>query len=238
MQDPTAEDDLPLDSFFPNVRYGPIEFIDYLLPDDDPNFKKMQVEPEEYTLKRYSHNRKKVFFWTNLTLLFSTIATVFVGMAGLMVGAELTSPLGQWMAGVAGSAEAAAGIAASILPWLGVGAVLSGGLAFLSGYYSFRTDIKNDVDVETLHAKLTGRYVASHLYEMLTAKEAGTKILDAQAVEPLEFGEKLTPYDVRTPPAATEKTLPATEKPQSVVQHANEIGKLVEEAQLYRHHMH
>lgn len=225
-----------LESIIPGSKYGPIEFIDYLLPDDDPDLKKMQEEPEDYTLRRYAHNRKKVFFWSNMTLLFGTIATMMLGFGGLLIGAEATTPLFEWLAGSAtagNAAQSVANLTAHILPWIGGGVVIAAGLAFGSGYYSFRTDIKNDVDVESLHAKLTGRYVASHLYEMLKTKEGNSKELDAKAVEPLPYGDRLTPYDERQHGNGGKAP---TDKPQPLVSQAEDIARLIQEAQHQRLH--
>lgn len=153
-------------------NYGKLNFLDYLVPDQDPDLKVMEQESEERTLARYTHNRKKVYGWTQATVLLGSIAAAF-GM--LVFGGN---PLAFFeVMGFAGITEGAAAMTS-----LAVSAV-AGVAAFVSGYYAFRTDIKNDVDIEEMLAKRVGRHVG-HAINRSNGKEPDPEKTETRASAP------------------------------------------------------
>lgn len=169
--------------------YGNATFLDYLIPDKDPNLKYMAQEPEEHTLFRYIHNRKKVFTWQQVSYAFGAVATLFGGLAVTGQAAPVLSSLGLLSAGSIG---AALGVT------LGITAACALG-AFVAGYYAFRSDLKNDVDIEEMQAKRIGYHVARNMeknqvpeqtmptVEQVEAKESGLdKAVDESAAKAKE----------------------------------------------------
>lgn len=157
--------------------YGSATFLDYLIPDKDPNLKYMQQEPEEHTLFRYVHNRKKVFTWQQVSYAFGAVATLFGGLA-------VTNQAGAFFAGIGlGSITGAA----AITTVLGVAAACALG-AFVAGYYAFRSDLKNDVDIEEMQAKRVGYHVGKNLEKVLTVdgKSVAQEVAEIEKVAEIE----------------------------------------------------
>ncbi|MCI5049583.1 MAG: hypothetical protein MRY32_04550 [Rickettsiales bacterium] len=132
--------------------YGNLNLMDYLVPDRDPNLQYMAEEPEEHTLARYIHNRKKVYTWEQIAIGAGAIATLLGATVATGGAAPMFAAIGV---------TTLTNITATALA-LGVG-VASASVAFFAGYFAFRTDIKNDVDIEEMLAKRIGRHVAANL---------------------------------------------------------------------------
>lgn len=148
-------------------NYGSLNFMDYLIPDKDPDLEFMEQENDEQTLKRYTHNRKKVYTWQQTAVLAGTAALAIGGT--LMGGVGSQSLLGE-IALFTGAPVAALFSGALI------GLAVAGVIAFTAGYIAFRTDIKNDVDIEEMQAKRIGKYVGNELNKLQVEQEAEKRL--------------------------------------------------------------
>jgi|GEM_PF-7128346 len=183
--------------------YGSATFLDYLIPDKDPNLKYMAQEPEEHTLVRYIHNRKKVFTWQQVSYAFAGVATLFGGLAITGQAPVVLSQLGI-LTGL--SAGAVFGSALAIAAACGVG-------AFVAGYYAFRSDMKNDVDIEEMQAKRIGYHVARSLNKDKTLEQAMPTVEQVEAKE-----------------AATDKPKDPATAPLTLVSEASARQRMIEAA--------
>lgn len=228
-------------------NYGPLNFIDYLMPDGDPNLQAMEQETPERTLQRYSHNRKKVYGWTQVAVFFGAIATLLAGLCLTAYDAALFPEIIKATLDsnysfeqiyehvpVAGSANT--GITSVMV--VGGSAILSGVcslVAGFAGYMGFRTDIKNDVDQESLLAKQIGRHLAHTLDDIAKEKLVNGRVTEGKAVEELKTAKDIPPshttpsYTTGAPldpgtihPAATDN-----EKPESHISQAEAISRLI-----------
>lgn len=213
-------------------NYGPLNWIDYFIPDRDPNLESMERESPEYTLQRYAHNRKKVYGWTQVAVFFGTVAALLMGFC---LTAEATSLLVQsineWMTGNLSDNR----------PWIigtaSMGAAASSLVAGFAGYVAFRTDIKNDVDQEALLAKQIGRQLAKTL-EKIKATDHTKEIMEAQSVDTeraLNPEPELPAHETREPVSQGRGEPAGTSRPNQVVTHAEAIARLLEQTQQRGH---
>jgi len=211
-------------------NYGPLNWIDYFIPDRDPNLETMERESPEYTLQRYAHNRKKVYGWTQVAVFFGTVAAL---LAGMVLTAETSSVLINEISDLFDGTRAQN--QAWIIGAASIGSLASSLVAGFAGYVAFRTDIKNDVDQEALLAKQIGRQLAKTL-EKIKATDHTKEIMEAQSIDAERAMDPATelPERGREESAAAQQPpdrQSETPQPNRVVSHAEAIARMLEQTQ-------